>query len=340
MIGKVKTMKLIKNKIIAGVTIVATAVLSHTAAAANFKMAIGDAAGGTQWELATSFSELMEQKTDGKVKIDLFPNGQLGNEQDTVNDAAIGLLDFSVLAINNVTPFSPTVGLLTMPYVIQSAEEAVLLTQGQVGQDLVDNTIRDAGVRIVGWAYSGFRVLTNSKKPVASPEDLKGLVIRVPRNEIMIASYQAWGVNPTPMAWSETFTGLQQGVVDGQDNPYITVHAMKFNEVQKYVTNIRYIFSLEPLIVSETVFQQQTSEMQKIILEAGQEATEHSFAYLENTENKIREELQAKGMVFTDPADNEQEWISKVTKSVWPKFYSSIGGKDKLDDVLELLGRK
>ncbi|MFA0026515.1 TRAP transporter substrate-binding protein, partial [Vibrio sp. 10N.261.49.A5] len=216
-------MKLIKNKIIAGVTIVATAMLSHTAAAANFKMAIGDAAGGTQWELATSFSELMEQKTDGKVKIDLFPNGQLGNEQDTVNDAAIGLLDFSVLAINNVTPFSPTVGLLTMPYVIQSAEEAVLLTQGQVGQDLVDNTIRDAGVRIVGWAYSGFRVLTNSKKSVASPADLKGLVIRVPRNEIMIASYQAWGVNPTPMAWSETFTGLQQGVVDGQDNPYITV---------------------------------------------------------------------------------------------------------------------
>ncbi|MFA0423713.1 C4-dicarboxylate ABC transporter substrate-binding protein, partial [Vibrio sp. 10N.222.54.A1] len=77
-------MKLIKNKIIAGVTIVATAMLSHTAAAANFKMAIGDAAGGTQWELATSFSELMEQKTNGKVKIDLFPNGQLGNEQDTV----------------------------------------------------------------------------------------------------------------------------------------------------------------------------------------------------------------------------------------------------------------
>lgn len=183
-------------------------------------------------------------------------------------------------------------------------------------------------------------MLTNSKKPVASPDDLKGLVIRVPRNEIMIASYQAWGVNPTPMAWSETFTGLQQGVVDGQDNPYITVYAMKFNEVQKYVTNIRYIFSLEPLIVSETVFQQQTPEMQKIILEAGKEATEHSFAYLQETESKIRKDLEDKGMVFTDPANDEQEWIEKVTTTVWPKFYSSIGGKDKLDDVLELLGRQ
>ncbi|KJY68285.1 C4-dicarboxylate ABC transporter substrate-binding protein [Vibrio coralliilyticus] len=333
-------MKLIKNKIVAGMTIVAMTVLSHTAAAQTFKMAIGDAAGGTQWELGTKFTELMEQKTDGKVKIDLFPNGQLGNEQDTVNDAAIGLLDFSVLAINNVTPFSPTVGLLTMPYVIQSAEEAVLLTQGPVGQELVENTIRDAGVRVVGWAYSGFRVLTNSKKPVASPADLKGLVIRVPRNEIMIASYQAWGVNPTPMAWSETFTGLQQGVVDGQDNPYITVYAMKFNEVQKYVTNIRYIFSLEPLIISESIFQQQSPEMQKIILDAGKEATEHSFAYLQETESKIRKDLQDKGMVFTDPADGEKEWIDKVTKSVWPMFYSSIGGKEKLDNVLELLGRQ
>ena len=142
------------------------------------------------------------------------------------------------------------------------------------------------------------------------------------------------------MAWSETFTGLQQGVVDGQDNPYITVYAMKFNEVQKYVTNIRYIFSLEPLIISESIFQQQSPEMQKIILDAGKEATEHSFAYLQETESKIRKDLEDKGMVFTDPADGEKEWIDKVTKSAWPKFYSSIGGKEKLDNVLELLGRQ
>ncbi|KAA3655494.1 MAG: C4-dicarboxylate ABC transporter substrate-binding protein [Proteobacteria bacterium] len=307
--------------------------------AAKFKMALGDAAGGTQWELGQTFKTLFEQKTGGKHTVDLFPNGQLGDEQNTVNNAALGTLDFSVLAINNVTPFSPSVGVLTLPYVIQSAEDAKTLTQGPIGKELTENTIRDAGVRIVGWAYSGFRVLTNSKRPVTSLADLKGLVIRVPKNEIMIATYQSWGINPTPMAWSETFTALQQGVVDGQDNPYITVSAMKFNEVQKYITNVRYLFSLEPLIVSESVFQDQKPEVQKAILEAGKEATEHSYKYLLETEDKIKKELAAKGMQISDAANGEKEFIEKATAAVWPKFYESIGGKAKLDQALKSLGR-
>jgi tripartite ATP-independent transporter DctP family solute receptor len=318
----------------------ASLALAAPAALANtFKMAIGDAAGGTQWELGTSFAKAFSEKTGGKHKVDLFPNGQLGDEQDTVNNASMGLLDFSILAINNVTPFSPTVGVLTLPYVIQSAEDAKKLTQGEIGKQLTENTIRDAGVRIVGWAYSGFRVLTNSKKPVKTLDDLKGLVVRVPKNEIMIATYQAWGVNPTPMSWAETFTALQQRVVDGQDNPYITVAAMKFNEVQKYITNIRYIFSLEPLIISEQVFQAQKPDVQKAILEAGREASEHSYKYLLETEEKIRAELTAKGMEISDPANGEKEWIEKATTTVWPKFYKSIGGKDKLDAALKSLGR-
>lgn len=307
--------------------------------AKSFKMAIGDAQGGTQYALGEKFAELFKQKSGGKHRIKLFPNGQLGSEQDTINDAAIGTLDFSILAINNITPFSPTVGVLTLPYVIQSLDEAVTLTRGPLGKELTENTIRDAGVRIIGWAYSGFRVLTNSKKPVRSVDDLKGMVIRVPKNEIMISTYQAWGINPTPMAWSETFTGLQQGVVDGQDNPYITNSAMKFYEVQKYVTNIRYIFSLEPLVISESVFQRLKPKTQKAILEAGHEATLFSEQYIKDTEGRIKKELQAKGMEIHDPANGEKEWIEKATQAVWPKYYDSIGGKQKLEKVLNVLGR-
>ncbi|WP_419797431.1 MAG: TRAP transporter substrate-binding protein [Terasakiella sp.] len=307
--------------------------------AKTFKVAIGDAAGGTQWELGTKFAEEMTARTGGKHKVKLFPNGQLGSEQDTVNEAALGTLDFSILAINNVTPFSPSVGVFTLPYVIQSLDEAVLLTQGEVGQELVQNTIRDAGVRIIGWAYSGFRVLTNSKKPIKTVADLKGVTVRVPKNEIMLDTYKSWGINATPMAWSETFTALQQQVVDGQDNPYITVHAMKFNEVQKYITNIRYLFSIEPLIVSESVFQDLSDDEKKAVLAAGKAATDHSEKFLREQEAAIKKDLISKGMEIVDPADNEKEFIDLATSAVWPKFYDSIGGKDKLDHVLKILGR-
>lgn len=317
----------------------ASLLIASTVGATTFKVAIGDAAGGTQHELGKAFAASLEKKTDGKVKADLFPNSQLGDEQDTVNDAAMGLLDFSILAINNITPFSPSVAVLTLPYVIQSADEAKKLTLGEVGKELTENTIRDAGVRIIGWSYSGFRVLTNSKRPVKTLDDLKGLVIRVPKNELMIATYNAWGINPSPLAWTETFTALQQRVVDGQDNPYITVSAMKFDEVQKYITNIRYLFSLEPLIVSEQVFQSQTPEVQQAILEAGMEATEHSFQYLMDTESRIRDELVAAGMEISDPANDEKEWIEAATTQVWPSFYDAVGGKARLDEILASLGR-
>ncbi|WP_255853177.1 TRAP transporter substrate-binding protein [Marinobacterium rhizophilum] len=314
-------------------------VVSGMAQAKTFKVAVGDAAGGTQHELGKKFNEVLMEKTGGKHDAKLFMNGQLGSEQDTVNDASIGTLDFSILAINNVTPFSPTVGALTLPYMIQSLDDAVTLTQGPVGEQLVENTLRDAGVRIIGWAYSGFRVLTNSKHPVTTPADLKDVVVRVPKNEIMLDTYKAWGINATPMAWSETFTALQQGVVDGQDNPYITVHAMKFDEVQKYVTNLRYLFSIEPLIVSESVFQDQSAEDQAAILEAGKAATAHSAQFLLDQESKIKAELTEKGMVIADPADGEKEWIDLATSKVWPKYVDSIGGKDVLNNVLKSLGR-
>ncbi|WP_319783513.1 TRAP transporter substrate-binding protein [Oceanisphaera sp. IT1-181] len=314
--------------------------LSANAMAETWKMAIGDSAGGTQYELGENFAEEMEKRTDGKIKVNLFANSQLGSEEDTINNASMGLLDLSILAINNITPFSPTVGVLTLPYVIHGAEDAKLLTQGDVGKELTENTIRDAGVRIVGWAYSGCRRLTNSVRPVSSPADLKGMVIRVPKNEIMMSSYQAWGVNPNPMAWSETFTALQQGVVHGQDNPYITIDAMKFYEVQKYITDSCYVFSLEPLVIGEGKFQSLSPDMQTTVLEAGKAATDHSYDYLLAQEAGIKKSLvEEHGMTITEPADNESEWIAKAS-TIWPKFYKSIGGKDKLDNVLQVLGRE
>lgn len=319
---------------------VAALALALPAAATEYRIAVGDGAGGTQEALGKAFIAALEEQSGGEMTGKLFLNGQLGDEQDTVTAAATGTLDFSILAINNITPFSPSVGTLTLPYVILSQEDAETLTQGEIGQQMIEQTIEDAGVRIIGWGYSGFRVLTNSKKPVSTVEDLKGLVIRVPKNEIMIETYKSWGINPTPMAWGETFAALQQKVVDGQDNPYMTVYAMKFDEVQKYVTDLHYIFSIEPLIVSEAMFESLSEEEQAQVLAAGEAATQASAQFLRDQEAKIREELIARGMEISEPADGEKEFMELATSAVWPKFYDQIGGKEVLDNVLTSLGRE
>lgn len=308
--------------------------------ATEYHIAVGDGAGGTQEALGKAFIAALEKNTNGADTAKLFLNGQLGDEQDTVSAAATGTLDFSILAVNNLTPFSPSVGALTLPYMILSQEDAEKITQGEIGKELADKTVEDAGVRIIGWAYSGFRVLTNSKRPVSTLADLNGLVIRVPKNEIMIATYRSWGLDPTPMAWSETFAALQQKVVDGQDNPYMTINAMKFNEVQKYITNIRYIFSIEPLIVSEQLFQSLAPEKQKAVIDAGSEATRASAQFLRAEEEKIKGDLVAGGMVISDPANGEKEFMDKAIAGVWPKFYDSVGGRDKVNQILLTLGRQ
>lgn len=328
-----KKMKLTPLVITAGL------LLSANVMAANFKMAVGDGEGSAQQVLGKKFSELLTEKTKSKHTATLFLNGQLGSEQDTVNEASFGTLDFSILASNNLAPFSPTVGILSLPYIFENLDQASKTVMGPVGDELTANTIRDSGVRILGWTFSGFRVLSNSKQPVTQLSDLKGMVVRVPKNEIMIDTYKSWGINPSPMAWTETFTALQQGVVDGQDTPYTTIYAMKFGEVQKYITDLHYLFLLEPLIVSESVFQDQNSMTQDAMLAAGKEATAYSLNWLQEKEAVVKEELVSKYDMQINALSDEPAWAEAAQKAVWPKFYDSVGGKAKINELLSALGR-
>lgn len=324
-----------------GASLLAVAMMTAAipASATEYRVAVGDGAGGTQEAFGKAFAEALAEVSDGEMTARLFLNSQLGDEQATVTSAATGTLDFSILAAGNLAPFSPSVGTLTLPYVILSQDEAEAVTQGELGQKLIDQTVEDAGVRIVGWAYAGFRVMTNSKRPVSTVADLQGLIIRVPSNEIMIDTYKSWGVNPTPMAWSETFAALQQGVIDGQENPYMTIYSVRFDEVQKHVTNLRYIFSIDPMIMSEALFQDLSPEEQEMVLEAGRRATDHAADFLREEETRIQEELVERGMEITDPADDEKEFIELATTQVWPKYYDQIGGVEALNEVLTSLGR-
>jgi len=289
------------------------------------------------YTLHARFKELVEEQTD-EVEIVIYENSSLGGEQEGVQDCRSGSLDFVGAAINNVSPFSKTCGILSLPYIMQSHEDAVRLTTGKIGQYWKDVILKEAGVRLLAFSYSGFRHLSNSKRPIDTIQDIQDLKIRVPKNAQMIESYKSWGISPIPMAWPELFTAMQQKVVDGQDTPYTVMNSCKFYEVQKYITDLHYNYSLQTLIISEKVFRKLSPKLQQIMIKAGMEAQAHNILFQLNASNSSLEALKAKGMKHNKLKD-EDKWIKLAKEKVWPQFYKDFGGKDKVDYALKLIGK-
>jgi len=304
----------------------------------NLKIGLGDPIDSDQGVLALRFKEIVEKTSGGRYKVDIFPAGQLGDEQKMVKDARRGSIDGAVVAINNITPFAKSVGVLTLPYLMQSFNDAVKATTGDLGNKWRDVLIKEAGVRVMGWGYSNFRVLTNSKRPVATLADLKGLKIRVPKNAIMIETWKALGAEPVPMAWPETFTALQQKVVDGQDNPHVANFSMKFYEVQKFTSECHYLFSLQPLVFGEKFFNSLSPEDQAMFTRAGIEAQQYNLLF-SVTEAETAKQNMIKNGVAHNEIEDEDQWSKIAMDQVWPKFYETVGGKPAVDDVVKALGR-
>ena len=304
----------------------------------TLKIGLGDPIDSDQGVLALRFKEIVEKTSGGKYKVDIFPAGQLGDEQKMVKDARRGSIDGAVVAINNITPFSKSVGVLTLPYLIQNFSDAVKVTTGELGDKWRAFLIKEAGVRLMGWGYSNFRVLTNSKMPVTKLADLKGLKLRVPKNAIMIETWKALGAEPIPMAWPETFTALQQKVVDGQDNPHVANYTMKFYEVQDYTSEVHYLFSLQPLVFGEKFFQSLPAEDQAMFTRAGIEAQQFNLLFSVTEAETAKQNMIKKGVEYMEIEDEDQ-WSKIAMDEVWPKFYDTVGGKAAVDSVVKALGR-
>lgn len=285
------------------------------------------------------FKELAEKYSNGKIQVNVYIGGQLGSEEDNVQQCSTGMTHVSIMAVNNVTPYSKAVGFMTLPYIFPKLEDAYKLFKSDyVKTTLNDLMVKQANVRALAWLVGGYRVFTNSKREVLTPDDLKGLKIRVPKNNIMIAAYKSWGVDPIPMAWTEVFNALQQGVIDGQDNPHLVNASMKFFEVQKYITDIHYILWTGPILASEIWYRKLTPEQRQVIDRAAREAAEFEWKWVEEKEAEALKECLDKGMKLSKPANNEKDWIEKA-KSIWPQFYESVGGKEIVDKVVAVMAQ-
>ncbi|WP_288986631.1 TRAP transporter substrate-binding protein [uncultured Cobetia sp.] len=311
--------------------------MSATAQAKTFKVGMGDPMDSDQGALAQRFEELVEDLSDGEMQVELFPGGQLGSETGMIQDTRIGKLDFALIGVGNLTPYAPRLGALTMPYALRSHADAVKATTGPLADEWNQIAEKQAGVHIVSWLYSNFRYLTNSKRPVTSLEDLEGMKIRVPQNKIMLATYQAWGASPISMSWPEVFTGLQQGVIDGQDNPDIVNYTMKFQEMQKYLTEVHYQYSLQPIVMGVRTYNKLSDEEREIIDRAGLEAQLYALQFQLTEASQARAAMEAEGVQSAQLTD-EDKWISIAKEEVWPQFYEEIGGKESFDELQKALG--
>ncbi|MEG1610881.1 MAG: TRAP transporter substrate-binding protein, partial [Bilophila sp.] len=184
------------------------------------------------------------------VEVQLFPAGQLGDETEMIQNIRSGNLDMAIVGVANTVPFVKKLGILTMPYVFDDLYDVVRATTGPAHDLLNEYALREGGFRVLAWTYTGYRYLSNSRHPIKRLADMKGLTFRVPQSAVLLATYTAWGANPIPISWAETFAAMQQGVVDGQCYGYVTFLAAKFNEVQKYISEVHYTYQLQPVILS------------------------------------------------------------------------------------------
>lgn len=312
---------------------------SATASAAEiFRVAVGDPEDSEQGYAAKAFKKYMEEQSKGQVEVQLFFGGSLGDESEVFRNVQKGSQPFAVGGIANLVPFEKRLGILTLPYLFDNLDEVVVGTNGKPAE-LLNSYATKAGFRVLCWTYTDFRYISNSKHPVKKMSDMADLKFRVPQSAVLIASYKAFGGSPTPISWAETFTALQQGVVDGQCYGYIGFEAMKFLEAnQKYLTEVHYTFQLQPLVLSERVYAKMPPELQKIVVDAGKYAQEESLKYHSTMSEIAKRELVAKGLKIAQLTD-EQKWKDAALQRVWPKVADGMGGKEAINAFLKACGQ-
>jgi len=254
---------------------------------------------------AVIFKEAVEGGSGGKLEVRILGNNAAGNERQQLERAQNGINQMALVSeITQPFFFRPAL-VFGMPFLFSSSEVAWEVLDGPFGQRYNEAFLKTTGVRIVGHIESGFRSLFNSKHPVKSPEDLKGMKIRTGENAVHMAMIRALGANPTPISWTEVYTALQQKVVDGMENPPGLFFAMKFYEQQKFLTLNRHLYSIHTAMINERFFQGLPADLRGLVLSSAHLATTigRSQAYL--LERSAVEKLRKQGIEVYTPTPQE-----------------------------------
>lgn len=334
--------KTIVSLLMAGFFLCAASASAAPAAAPHttLTIAMGDPESSEMGVVGNAFKKYVEDKTNGAIQVVCIYGGSPGDDEgERFRKVQKGTLDMALGGIANIVPLEKKLGLLTLPYLFANLNEVVAGTNGAPAE-LLNKYATEAGFRILTWTYTGFRFISNDKHPITKLSDMKGLKFRVPQSAVMIATYKAFGAIPSLIPWSMTFNALQSGDVDGQCYGYIGFRAMKFNEAnQRYLTEVHYTYHLQPLVISERVFEKLTPEVRQILIDAGKYAQEKSLLFQVEQAEASKRELVAGGLKVSQLEDEDQ-WKKVAIEKVWPEMADFVGGKDAINEYLKACGKQ
>ena len=267
---------------------------------------------------AEQFADRVAERSEGRLRVKLYPGGQLGDDRETVEGLRLRSIDMTVMGCALIGWYAPEYGLTEAPFVWRDYDHIDRVWRGEIGEDLRD-TMRDrAGVEMLHLWYRGPRYLTTTSKEIHTPEDLRGLKLRVPELEVYIKSWQTFGANTTPLPFTDMFMALKLGVVDGQENPLATIYGNNLHEVQKYIMETKHLIGFYVFCTGPYLDERFTPEEKRIILDAARDATDWHNKEVERAEAEYREKLTAAGVEFVSV--DREAFLALAKEKIPPQF--------------------
>ena len=299
----------------------AIAVLPLAAQAQAVKLTLGHGAapGNPRHEASVKFAEVLKAKTGGRIEVQVAPSAQLGDDAAMVTALRTGALDMSANSQGAVANAVSEFNAYGMPFLFSNAAAAFKLLDGPLGKELADKAA-EKGMVLLGTWDNGIRHMTNSKRPITKVEDMKGLKMRTPPDAVLVDIMQALGADAQQIKFSELYVALQQGVVDGQENPLVNIHASKLYEVQKHLALTSHQFQMTPFLMSKRSWDKLSDADKKAVQEAAAEATALQRKLSQEADDKLLAELKAKGVQVTTP---DRAGFVKATGDVDDKWMAS-----------------
>lgn len=281
-------------------------------------------------QAAQTFADLVEERTDGDYQVEVFPQGQLGNERELEEGLQIGNLDFTFGGPGVLTNFDPVIGVFDLPFMFDGYEHANQVMDGPIGEKVFGSLLENAGIRVLASGAQGFRYVLTRDAAVGSIDDLEGLKIRVPEAETYLRTFRLIGANPVAVPWGETYTAVQTGVVDGMEGVPEVLRNFKMYEVGKNVARTGHILATLQLLVSEQTYQGLPSDVQTIVDEAAVEAWHAQREAAQAGNEQAEADLEELGVTFTDPP---LEPFKEAVRPFWDEWATETGSADIVEAI-------